>query len=576
MAKRSSIKHDLYAVTILLLCSTHSHGIQSEESRVCSLKCPDGIPCVIGSQNTSLTSSASDKGWKGMHCACPPGTSGLLCQSKTENCNNTDSKKCLNNGSCEVGAIDYLGNPQYSCNCESTIDATSGIGYEGEYCELAYTINKTAECSLPCLNGNCVIGPRSNTSLPPFWENYFDGNGDGTNDLQFMHCECNNGFDGALCEIEKSPCGSGDYCYYGSQCVSRVVNNAAVRECDCSAANTLQVSFAGQYCQYKVSQFCLKNEGSTSGSLFCVNGGTCRSNVYEGCDCPVGFSGTSCEIASEDSNITSGENANPLYDVCTIDANPVQGLPLSFCVNGGKCKAQVSQGQMHPGCICEQGFVGPHCELRDSARNYASRTTDSEYVDSKHSTILISIVVVGLIVGFTCLLGLFIYRHRRTKFYSSNISYINWAKKYQDRQESIDETNIAPRRDSAFAVEQGNRLIDANSFTSSRDPMITRLVSPSFLKSFKKKPAGSHLEPFRQGYVENDEYYIEQFQNDKDGILKCSKQSPEKRKELQHYDSDFSDNRAQTINTTREGEILIVLGPPKDEDGHILHSVEIL
>lgn len=575
MVKRSFKQHDSYAVTFFLIYTAYSSGMQDGDSQSCSLPCPDGSVCVVGVSNSSSTSSTPQKGWKGMHCACPPGKTGLLCESEWESCMNNPDKNCLNNGTCELDMVDFLGNKQFSCNCGSAIDSNKGIAYVGDFCEHEYTLNISTQCSLPCLNGQCVFG-RQNATIPPFWINYFDIDHDGKNELESMHCVCTDGFDGPLCEIERAPCGQSEYCYYGSQCVSHVENNAAVRECDCNAANTYQVSYAGDYCQYKVTQFCLRNEESSSGNLFCVNGGTCRSNIYDGCDCPVGFDGAFCEIALEGNTtstyVNSDEKSNQLYDVCTIDANPVQGLPLSFCVNGGKCKAKVTLGEVHPGCICEIGFIGPHCELRDSVGNFSNRTNDDgEYTDGTLSSKSVSLLVVGLLFGFMCLVGLLMYRRQRNKSYVSNKSYINWAKKYQDQQDSVDETNIAPRRDSAFTDGQGSRLIDAHSFASNRDPMITRLV-PAFMKS---STSVASIYERGQASAAKDDHYIKEFQNEKDGILRDKASKGKQDRSQQVFTEEVGIN-AETKHMNQSSEILIVLGPPKDEDGHILHSVEII
>ena len=68
-------------------------------------------------------------------------------------------------------------------------------------------------------------------------------------------------------------------------------------------------------------------------SVFCQNGGICDDGI---CDCPVGFSGSICEI--EDRCITQN----------------VQ------CQNGGTC--------VDGTCNCPEGFIGTNCENFDPAK----------------------------------------------------------------------------------------------------------------------------------------------------------------------------------------------------------------
>ena len=40
---------------------------------------------------------------------------------------------------------------------------------------------------------------------------------------------------------------------------------------------------------------------------------------------------------------------------------------FAFCVNNGLCKAKVGDNDPHPGCNCEEGFTGDHCEFLGNA-----------------------------------------------------------------------------------------------------------------------------------------------------------------------------------------------------------------
>lgn len=239
--------------------------------------------------------------------------------------------------------------------------------------------------------------PNATNKYMQYWEDNTPDN---------MYCSCPSTHDGPLCEIERTPCGE-NFCYYGSQCKEDNVEGKTFHHCDCSKTS-MPGFFAGRFCQYKATQYCTNDPG-LNGNLFCVNKGTCRTNPYEGCDCPTGYVGFSCEFHSEDpldselldqsqnenekKDVTCGEgqilcpngnkcvksseewrcecdNANselatffagrncehPINDICTEGfqkdsvssvslSNPVPGTPLSFCVNGGRCKKIVQPGE---------------------------------------------------------------------------------------------------------------------------------------------------------------------------------------------------------------------------------------
>lgn len=37
-----------------------------------------------------------------------------------------------------------------------------------------------------------------------------------------------------------------------------------------------------------------------------------------------------------------------------------------FCTNHGKCVKMVAAGDPHPGCVCRNGWMGDHCEIREA------------------------------------------------------------------------------------------------------------------------------------------------------------------------------------------------------------------
>jgi hypothetical protein len=108
-------------------------------------------------------------------------------------------------------------------------------------------------------------------------------------------------------------------CFNGGTCLSQIVNGATEYHCDCSATVTSSSAFAGTYCQYAATVFCPTNDGA-SVNLFCVNGGTCKSDPYNGCSCNDPYTGFSCEYKISQ---VQSKNDDGNYDTVTSNHTPV-------------------------------------------------------------------------------------------------------------------------------------------------------------------------------------------------------------------------------------------------------------
>uniref|UniRef100_A0A8C9EYG0 Crumbs cell polarity complex component 1 n=1 Tax=Pavo cristatus TaxID=9049 RepID=A0A8C9EYG0_PAVCR len=85
-----------------------------------------------------------------------------------------------------------------------------------------------------------------------------------------------------------------------------------------------------------MEEFCNKTSDPCSSNP-CLQNATCLSsagNLNFTCECPDGYSGTTCEIA-----------------ISMCDTNP--------CEHGGTCL----DGLARPTCLCHTGFTGTHCEM---------------------------------------------------------------------------------------------------------------------------------------------------------------------------------------------------------------------
>jgi hypothetical protein len=101
------------------------------------------------------------------------------------------------------------------------------------------------------------------------------------------HCICPEGFFGIQCEQQLQICpGGGHICLHGSQCISEggTTNGNRSQACDCSPAFNTAQQYAGKFCQYTSTDICTKTGQSgtgTSNVAFCVNNGKCKANVSQ-------------------------------------------------------------------------------------------------------------------------------------------------------------------------------------------------------------------------------------------------------------------------------------------------------
>lgn len=124
--------------------------------------------------------------------------------------------------------------------------------------------------------------------------------------------ECDIPFE--LCDDNKHKCFNNSQCKKGSK-VDPVTKEPTYR-CDCTFAETAESKFAGQECEHSDTVLC-KDAKQGQGSLFCTNGGSCMSFIYDagtrwGCACPTEFVGAHCQYleASVDEGLV-GEGQFP-------------------------------------------------------------------------------------------------------------------------------------------------------------------------------------------------------------------------------------------------------------------------
>lgn len=379
------------------------------------------IFCVQGGKCKSNVYQGCDcaAGWTGFRCEFPMDTNDILNDkyhqdSESNKATPCGDKFCYNGGVCEVvnQVNDDTGEFEdfYFCDCSTTATATEVYG--GVTCSFKST---------------SICGSHSDTNGGVVGANVCLNNGKCRDD-PVEGCDCPSGFIGTSCEFEVQgdehanqgvPCGD-KYCYNGGKCNTVTIVGADEEKytesyCDCISAIKDDSRYAGDSCQYKATRQCTHSQDgeSVQGTLFCVNGGTCRDDVLQGCDCPAGWTGFFCEFhddtTSNDYNdeldyseacgdfvclnggkcvsttVMAGDGSKTIVKYCdcnfAYDENHVVAGPnceyhatvlctepelgatnmagVQFCVNGGKCPESNILG----GCDCPLHWTGMRCEI---------------------------------------------------------------------------------------------------------------------------------------------------------------------------------------------------------------------
>ncbi|VDH94425.1 Hypothetical predicted protein, partial [Mytilus galloprovincialis] len=254
-------------------------------------------------------------------CFCPPGYTGINCQSEINKCL---SNLCLNGATCTDEVTGY------SCLCAS--------GFSGVTCQI--DIN---ECvSNPCKFGQCTdqvngymctclpgySGVNCDTETDECSSNPCQNGGSCTDQMNAYKCACQKGYSGDNCQINIDECSSNP-CKNKGTCKDGVNSYT----CECIPGYT------GINCQSDNTNWFLFHVNLTKINKFlsnpCLNGATCTDEVNGfSCVCASGFSGVTCQIES---------------DECA--SKP--------CQNGGSCTDQMNAYE----CACQNGYIGDNCQM---------------------------------------------------------------------------------------------------------------------------------------------------------------------------------------------------------------------
>mmetsp|Transcript_18999 Transcript_18999/g.30647 ORF Transcript_18999/g.30647 Transcript_18999/m.30647 type:complete len:347 (+) Transcript_18999:81-1121(+) len=128
-------------------------------------------------------------------------------------------------------------------------------------------------------------------------------------------CVCRPGFTGVACENIVHDCELPERkCHNGAPCraIEDQDDGTTTWECDCSIADSMS-EFAGKMCRDPITEYCTGTYDPHSALSFCTNGGRCRADFL-------------------------GASADP-------------------------GNTTVNQQFQNAGCICPNDFYGPHCEF---------------------------------------------------------------------------------------------------------------------------------------------------------------------------------------------------------------------
>ena len=536
---------------------------QEQQQESCPLDCGRHGVCVLGEADfldhpteeggDPILAIHQETSRGGFHCQCESGFTGLQCNVEFQSCSAVH--KCYNGGDCVEGLVDKYGNDQHWCDCKNAVDQ-DGNAFVGKYCEhqaanycdgegsfciegqcnpdylkiigesgpmclcneghggehCQYAKGTVPECILECQNGgHCVLGELPLTNIT---DAYHFGDAMSENREDMQHCLCRDGYDGELCQRKKETCGEG-HCLWGAQCIEKIGTDGSPHyHCDCATA---EMDVAGQYCQYEKTTHCGVSDFDGK-NLFCTNSGACKANIYEGCDCPSGFSGFSCQykthdiLASASSSSTastttlstpttptatpsapdSGDGKPPSSNkegtsICTREQDWGPGKPLSFCLNYGQCKAEVTAEDPHAGCECaSSSWRGPHCEIHVAPEEStgtpplatsSSKAVDANVASSGDSNMVVLevfLLSLSLVLFVAVVLSCFSIYLQRQKKQRAMAESAQFASHSSDEDSYRDEPNIiSPHRDSV--TDPFPRRL----YSSSSDPFASLIAAQS-------------------------------------------------------------------------------------------------
>ena len=451
--------------------------------------------------------------------------------------------RCFNGGTCLSHEVN--GATEYRCDCSATYHSGTAA-FAGRYCQY----QETTSC--PTNDGSTV-------------KLFCVNNGSCRQDDPYAGCDCPAPYTGFMCEskISEAQNDHGDYDTINSNSNNGYNNGPSLPEpsdpsltndpapAPVAAPSSRGGGVVGSIV-YQDSSSSNKDDDQTTPSNSGTQGGDIGNQVY--------YNDKSVDDDDNKNNDLHDEmTIAPVSDIniCTIDGSTLDAKPLSFCVNGGFCLRNVTtlQGYVeewrlpcvclylgvrhvspcihtcishiivltillhsHAGCACSAEWTGPHCEISVAVIQAAQADEDRSMVAHAFGVVVIvlAVLAIAVVAVFATVMACRNNKRRRrqsSKSSNNSNNRLRWGPAYSDN----DDINLAPRQsfyDAEFPA--------TTTMSSSRDPM-------------------AHL-----------------------GAAHPANNNKSR------------NNNAADDDDQGPPEPQIYIGPPRDEDGHVLHSVEIL
>ena len=144
----------------------------------------------------------------------------------------------------------------------------------------------------------------------------------------------------------------------------------------------------------------------------CYHGSTCEKGGEKGFYCD-------CKTLNNDSSPTAMKFAGLMCQhestgLCAASLVGESAPSQQFCTNHGQCVKMVTAGEPHPGCVCKEGWMGDHCEIRQDP--FALIQPSTESTNSTAGKVLFSllIIVMGVVVGAIVILLMKAIKNKQT------------------------------------------------------------------------------------------------------------------------------------------------------------------
>jgi len=345
----------------------------------CTLSCRNGGKCIFGikdygdhedMEESSISGNPNfAKHEGGMHCVCPDGYTGLICQIPAEKCGN--ELYCYNGAECNR-AVNSDGTSRSFCNCATAASNNNDKSFAGMGCQHQSGVFCDPNASMRKDQAFCVNGGTC-------WE---EANKDST----VLGCQCKEPWTGQHCELHKEEdsqeavqkwmgqmdctieCQNGGRCSFGVKDYGKLAKlNAPFRthlefeHCVCPEG------FTGVDCSVPV-QHCPNSRQACFYGSECIQVGYLKEELKGDfmCHCEKGRTpNAGGEEAPARMPVAGRYCEHYATEVCSEDGESAGNWDWhSFCTNGGKCRKNVKANEDHAGCDCPEQWEGEFCELK--------------------------------------------------------------------------------------------------------------------------------------------------------------------------------------------------------------------